>query len=146
MKRLWQEHGNFFRMHILLIAAALGFPLYRRLTLGIRLPFAGCLTHTLLHLYCPLCGGTRAVEALLHLQIGEAWRYNPLVVFGAVVALVAEGIAWGRFFAKKKPLLPLPQRWWILPAAVFVAYFLLRNLLMILWGIDPTGDLGSFWN
>ena len=33
-----------------------------------------------------------------------------------------------------------------LVAVVLVAYFILRNLLMIFFGIDPTGDLGFFWD
>jgi Protein of unknown function (DUF2752) len=32
------------------------------------------------HVYCPGCGATRAVAALLHAHIAEALHYNPLVV------------------------------------------------------------------
>ena len=36
---------------------------------------------------CVGCGGTRAIESLLHGQIGQAVYYNPLVVLMAAVLL-----------------------------------------------------------
>lgn len=35
-----------------------------------------CVYLTLFHVNCPGCGMTRAYNALFHLQIGEAFRYN----------------------------------------------------------------------
>ena len=35
-----------------------------------------CVYLTLFHVYCPGCGMTRAYSALLHLQIGQAFRCN----------------------------------------------------------------------
>jgi hypothetical protein len=40
-----------------------------------------------LHVYCPGCGATRAVAALLHLRIAEALHYNALVVLLAPILL-----------------------------------------------------------
>jgi hypothetical protein len=39
-----------------------------------------CPVFRYLHLYCPGCGATRALAALLHLRIAEALHYNALVV------------------------------------------------------------------
>lgn len=42
---------------------------------------------------CPLCGGTRLGSALLHGDVTSAFRYNPLVFIGLILA-TALGIAW----------------------------------------------------
>jgi hypothetical protein len=33
-----------------------------------------------LHIYCPGCGGTRAIAALLHFRLNEAMHWNAMVV------------------------------------------------------------------
>jgi hypothetical protein len=39
---------------------------------------------------CPLCGGTRMGDALLHLEVGAAFAYNPVALVGlAVLATLA---------------------------------------------------------
>ena len=42
---------------------------------------------------CPLCGGTRLGNALLHFDIGAAFLYNPVVFIGLMVITVLGG-AW----------------------------------------------------
>lgn len=56
---------------------------------AIRCPFA-----TLTHQPCPGCGSTRAIRALLHLHIADAFRLNPVapIVAMAVGVLVVEGL------------------------------------------------------
>ena len=44
-----------------------------------------CLVHTLTGGYCPGCGGTRALIALLHGQVVQSIYYHPLVLYTAVV-------------------------------------------------------------
>lgn len=63
--------------------------------------FPPCLFHALSGLYCPGCGATRALHALLHGDIPRAWSMNPLLTVSlpAVVALTAHDlrllpIAW----------------------------------------------------
>ncbi|MBQ2734420.1 MAG: DUF2752 domain-containing protein [Clostridia bacterium] len=107
--------------------------------------FSGCLMHDWLHLYCPLCGGTRAVKALLHVDFGAALRYNAAVVAGIAVFLCIETIAWVCFLMKKEPPVRIGKRFWIACASVAALFFVGRNILMIACGIDPIGDLGGLW-
>ncbi len=66
-----------------------------------------CPVYHYLHIYCPGCGSTRALAALLHGRVLEAMHYNPLfvmllpllLVFGAMMywkAAVKNEIQWPR--------------------------------------------------
>ena len=57
------------------------------LWLRVRLPIfrLPCLLHALTGYYCPGCGGTRAVYALLHLHPIRSFLYHPLVPYAAAV-------------------------------------------------------------
>ena len=47
--------------------------------------FPKCIFHNLTGLYCPLCGTQRALNALVHGNIGEAIRDNILVLFAILL-------------------------------------------------------------
>ena len=47
-------------------------------------PPDGCTLHNLTGYYCPGCGGTRAIHALLHGHIMRSFFYHPIVVYTAV--------------------------------------------------------------
>lgn len=88
-----------------------------------------CPLHALTGLWCPLCGGTRAVEALVSGDVGAALGLNLLVVLAVPVAVVA----WARWTVARArgrdaALLDLSSRALAVLAAVAVAYALLRNL------------------
>ena len=139
------RHPIFLALHGAAILGALLLPLYMKVASWLSGIFGGCLMHRFF-IYCPLCGGTRAVTALIRLDPVAAWNYNALVVILAVIALGLDVWAWVRYFQKKEPLIILPKWSWIAFCTVLVAYFILRNALMIFFGIDPTGDLVYFWD
>ncbi|MBQ7346965.1 MAG: DUF2752 domain-containing protein [Clostridia bacterium] len=122
------------------------FPLYRAVSSHITQFVSGCLLHDHFFLYCPLCGGTRALEAMLHLDFFTAWQDNALVVVLAVFVIAADIVALVRLFRGHERLLPLPAWSWIVLVVLMVAYAVLRNYLMIAHGYDPVGDLGAFWS
>ena len=80
-------------------------------------------------LYCPGCGGTRAVYDLAHGDVSGALSMNP--VFTLAVPLLA--VLWLRWIARAfgATLRPWPFPDWagIALPAVIVAFFVLRN-----WG------------
>jgi hypothetical protein len=92
-----------------------------------------CPLLTLTGLYCPACGGLRAVHDLTHLDLARAWSMNPLLVLVAPFAV----LAWGRWLARACG----SSRWQVTPASsrrsswlaaaalvVVLAYAVLRNL------------------
>jgi hypothetical protein len=87
---------------------------------------------------CPLCGGTRMGDALLHLDIGAAFAYNPVALVGLLV-LATLGMLWTVQLAGG-PAVRLPKRvrdrltavrptTWLTAGVVgMVGYTILRNL------------------
>lgn len=137
---------RYLRVHLGMLVALLLFPLYRFLTDRLPSFLIRCFLHDRLFLYCPFCGGTRAVEALLHLDFSTAFSANPLAVVLIGAALVLDLVALIRLLRGRECLLPLPFAWWILPLVLAIGYAILRNWLMIAHGYDPLGDLGAFWH
>ena len=133
-------------VHAILLAAILAFPIYRAVAQRISTVFMGCLIHDRFFLYCPLCGGTRAVSSLLRMEIAEAFSYNAFVVLLVIFALCLDVWAFVRLVRGHTTLVPLPGWVWIVFAVLLILYGVLRNYLMIAHGIDPVGDLGIFWN
>jgi hypothetical protein len=82
-----------------------------------------CPIHQYLGILCPGCGTTRALAALLHGDIGEALRLNPLTTVAIPLAFL-----WRLFSRKPLRLLqPSPVATCLMFAAV-AAFTLARNL------------------
>ena len=139
------RHPIFLILHAAAIVDVLLLPLYMKVANWFSGIFGGCLMHRFF-IYCPLCGGTRALAALTRFQFAEAWNYNALVVILCFVVLAFDVWAWVRYFQKKEPLIILPKWSYLAFCAALITYFILRNVLMIFFGIDPTGDLVYFWD
>jgi hypothetical protein len=95
-----------------------------------------CPIHAYLHLDCPGCGATRALSALLHGRLREAFHLNALLVAVILPAAMVYTIAaiaslprlprGGEFHW---PRLPGPQTHWIYAGlALAVSFAILRNL------------------
>jgi len=132
-------------LHLCLLAAILLFPLYRSLTRLIPDAVTGCFLHDRLLLYCPLCGGTRAVWAMLHFDFVAAWQYNAFVTACVPLIALLDLVALVRLLQGKQRLLPFDGRLWVVLVILLIGYAVLRNYLMIARGYDPTGDLGLLW-
>jgi hypothetical protein len=108
--------------------------LYATTGLGLPCPFRAITGWN-----CPLCGGTRMGEALLHGDVSAAFGFNPVALIGLVVVGVL-GVLWA-VEAAGGPAVRLPQAlsmriqlvpaslWLIAALVVAVVYTLARNLL-----------------
>ena len=139
------RHPVFWAVHGAVIIGVLLLPLYMQLTSRLGGIFGDCLMHRFF-IYCPLCGGTRAIAAMTHFDLVSAWNYNAFVVILVFAAIGFDIFLWIRYFQKKEPLVIFPNWIWITFCVSIVFYLILRNVLMIFFGIDPTGDLGYFWD
>lgn len=140
-----RARNRYIFIHICAVALILLYPLYGRITDAIPRFFRGCLLHDLFHVYCPMCGGTRAFEALLHLDIVSALWYNALVVLLVAALLLWDVLALVRLTRGKTSLYRIPVWSWIVVGAAVLLFGIFRNVLMIVWAVDPLGDLGMFW-
>jgi hypothetical protein len=108
--------------------------LYATTGLGLPCPFRAITGWN-----CPLCGGTRMGEALLHGDVSAAFGFNPVALIGLVVVGVL-GVLWA-VEAAGGPAVRLPRAlsmriqlvpaslWLIAALVVAVVYTLARNLL-----------------
>jgi hypothetical protein len=87
-----------------------------------------CFLYSRLHLYCPACGNTRSVTALLHGDLMASLQYNitPILVLFLAAAAYLE-FAFASF---GKPIKLLPRKLWfyLVLIALLVVYYLSRNL------------------
>lgn len=88
-----------------------------------------CLFNSLLHIYCITCGATRMVESLLHLQIYQAFRYNPFIFVTSPFIIFMLLVASEVVIINKEH-----HRKYYICLAVFIAgallFMLLRNTLL----------------
>ena len=95
--------------------------------------YPACLFHTVTGLYCPSCGGTRAIYELLHGHVLIALKDNALFVLTLPVLAV-----WGARFAnqraKNQPATLAPPPKALLAFLIIAAIFaVLRNLPAVTW-------------
>ena len=89
-----------------------------------------CVFHEFTGLYCPGCGSTRTIQALLHGDWGSAFRYNVLFLPLGIPAALVFVHEWLRLVFPAFRLKPvfLPQ-WLTTGCCVLVFLFwILRNL------------------
>ena len=87
--------------------------------------------------YCPGCGGTRAVLALLAGHPVLSFLYHPLVPYCALVALVF-AVSYAIYWKTKDPRfrLYLSDTYVHVGLGIIVVNFLVKNYLLAAKGID----------
>lgn len=108
-----------------------------------------CRFKEIFHLYCFGCGGSRAVNRLLSFDIvGSFVAFPPLYfAIGAIAELDIRMLA-AIIKDDREILTRYRPTAFIIFAAVLVIHFVLRNALLLGFGIDPLGDIigtSAFW-
>jgi hypothetical protein len=92
----------------------------------IRIAGPPCVFHLLTGLYCPGCGGTRAILALLAGNVGLAFRENVLLMGVAIPAFALLGLA--KIYPSNSLLRRCSTAALRIAAYLTVAFFVVRNL------------------
>lgn len=108
----------------------------------IKTVFGECGIRTRFGIYCPGCGGTRAVEAFLSGEILQSLKFNPIVLLFLADIVLTIAVAVVGVLKKERNYkisrIILVYNWAIL--AFFAIYFVLRNVLLVKFGVDMLGD------
>ena len=113
---------------------AAGYLLWR-FPLG-RPTVSACWFYSRFHIYCPGCGGTRALTALAHGQVVRSMYYHPAVPFAAVSAggYLASQTVW-RLRGRRGWVLRWDIRWLYAFLVLLAVNCALRNLLWVGFGV-----------
>lgn len=96
-----------------------------------------CLFHLFTGLYCPGCGGTRAVRCLLKGELRLSFQYHPLVLYTAVVMTV-ELVSFVLSKVLKKPRFYLGHEklFIYIGAGIVLVNWIYKNVMLVIFGID----------
>lgn len=103
-----------------------------------------CMFQKMTGLYCPGCGGTRAVKALLKGKILLSFFYHPLVFYGTMIALlfiISYAIYWKT--GKEKYRLYLENGYIYVGLGILTVNFIVKNYFLLVKGIDLLSMLPS---
>lgn len=96
-----------------------------------------CPFYEFTHKYCPGCGGTRSLTALLHGHALLALHENPATP-ALLVFLLLEYIEHvGLLFGKNLKLLPRSKYFWYTLLTIWLVWAVLRNFIPVLMPLTP---------
>lgn len=97
---------------------------------------AGCMMLRVTGIYCPGCGGTRAVRALLHGNIAQSVLYHPAVLCGVLLFVVYFVSQTLMRLTKGKVRGITMKPWYLYGLLVIICVnFIVRNMLLTVFGI-----------
>lgn len=96
-----------------------------------------CVFHLITGLYCPGCGGTRALLYLIHGQVLQSFIYHPLVLYGTViVAVELVSAATAKWSGKPKYYLGHEALFIYVGTGIIAINWIVKNVLLVGFGID----------
>lgn len=99
-----------------------------------------CLFHLITGLYCPGCGGTRAVRSLLRGDVVQSFYYHPLVPYMAVVVIL-ELASYGLSRRLRRPELFVGHVAWFTygGVAITLVNWFYKNYMLLAKGVELLG-------
>lgn len=135
-KKVKTLEDELFRIGLAALAAAAALAVLYQCVLRKFLPAVPCFFSTVLGIYCPGCGGTRALSALLHGHFLKALWYHPFIPYFAFIYfgfLLTQGLH--RVGIKR--IKGWRFHYWYLWAgvAILTVNFIVKNILRLRFGI-----------
>ena len=129
--------------------AAVGFAIYCNVT-GYRISFSNnsCAFPYYLHLYCPGCGGTRAVRFLLEGKFVQSFLAHPFVMYLFILYIQCLLMSGYSVLIKRDGVFRTRIYIWqiVMMLVIVVGFFVIRNLLLVFAGYDFLGECISHWS
>ena len=85
-----------------------------------------CIFHEITGLYCPGCGGTRAMFSLIKLDFYQAMRYNALIILFPILIII--------LMVNKK----IPKAVWYIILIIVILFGIIRNIPIFKFLIPTT--------
>lgn len=105
-----------------------------------------CIINSKFHLYCPGCGGTRALNSLIKLSLLDSFLCHPIVLYLVLVFLYYYTKTVIFLLLKKGyPKFHINYLILYIGLSIIILNFLLKNILSIYFNLDYLGDISSFW-
>lgn len=99
-----------------------------------------CLFYKITGLFCPGCGGTRSVHALMDGNLIASIRYNPIVLYGVFIYIWYMISNTIEYVSKHKIKIGMKYHdiyLWI-GLVLLILFCLIRNFLLLVYGMDLT--------
>ena len=101
-----------------------------------------CIFKNNVHLYCPGCGGSRALVYLLNLDLLRSFIYYPPLLVSVIFILDLDLRAFISFLKNDFSFLrSFRAKFLILIPIFIIVNFIIRNVLLVAFGIDFIGDV-----
>lgn len=95
-----------------------------------------CPMHMIFGLYCPLCGGTRALGSLLRGEILNSLIYNPAVLPSLIAFIAYDILALRAILRNEDKIVYIHKAVWVPILVLVTLNFIVRNALLLIWDID----------
>ena len=100
----------------------------------IELPITDCMFFQLTGFYCPGCGGTRALIALLHFQLIDSLIYHCFVTYVVICYLVFMVIHTVHLISRRKiKTITFHMRYVVIGIILLIAQLIIKNGLVLLF-------------
>lgn len=97
-----------------------------------------CMFHRVTGLYCPGCGGTRALLLLLRGEIARSFCYHPVLLYAVCVGgwfMISQTI-WRLSGGRIRIAMRFREIYLWIALALTVVNCLIKNLAPVLWHVD----------
>ena len=95
-------------------------------------------------LYCPACGMTRALKYALKFDFINSFRSNPMFFILLVNLVVTVVLVVRRIRTKKRThIAKIIMLINIITLLIWIIFAVIRNLLLVYYGVDFLGDLSN---
>lgn len=121
------------------------FVFYKILKFNIILSPTPCYLNKFFHIYCPGCGGTRALTELLNFNFFKSFIYNPIIIYSALIFACYYVCTTISILTKKYNFFKFHMIYIYIGIILLVVNFILKNILAIFFHIDPLGDISYYW-